>query len=83
VVESDEVDLRSPEARSEQRADLGGERHPPAVAAPVEGLDAELIPSGHEPPAGGVPKREREDSVQPSHAVEPVLLVGVHHDLAV
>ena len=83
MVERHPVDLRAHEARVEEGADLRGERDAPAVAPPVEGLDAELVASGDEPSLAGVPEREGEDAVQLAHAIGAVLLVGVHDDLAV
>ena len=83
VVERHAVDRRLDEAGRDQGPHLGGERHPPAVAPPVERLDPELVPGGHEPAPGRVPESEGEDPVQVADEVGAALLVAVHDHLAV
>ncbi len=83
VVERGAIDLGLDQAGRDQRADLRRERHAAAVGPPVQGLDAEGVAGGDEPPPALVPEREGEDPAEAAHAVEPVLLVGVDHDLAV
>jgi hypothetical protein len=83
VVERHPVHLRLDEPGRDQGPDLGRQRHASPVAPPVERLDPELVAGRHEPPPVRVPEREGEDPVQLADEVRPVLLVGVHHDLAV
>ena len=83
VVERRAVELRVGQAGLEERADLGGDRGAATVAAPVEGLDAELVARGDEAVAAVVPEREGEDAVEAADAVGAVLLVGVQNGLAV
>ena len=83
MVERGAVHARLDEAGREQGADLGGERHAPTVAPPVERLHAEGVPGGHQALLAFVPERKGEDAVEVPHAVEAVLLVRMHDHLAV
>ena len=75
MVEGDLVDLRAHETRREERSDLGGDRDPAAVAAPVERLDAEVVARRREALLAAGPEREGEDAVQLLDAARPALLV--------
>ena len=83
VVEGDAVHGWLDHAGREQGADLGGDGHAPAVAPPVQRLDAELVAGGHQAPAAVVPEHEGEHAVQLAHAVGTALFVCVHDRLAV
>src|SRR5918999_4016391 len=83
VVEGGAVDLGCRNARLEQGADLGGDRHSGAVAPPVQGLDAEIVAGGDEPLPVLVPEDEGEDAVELADALGAALLVGVDDGLGV
>jgi hypothetical protein len=83
VVEGDAVDRGRDEPGGEQRPDLRGERHSAAVGPPVERLDPVGVAGRDEAAPARVPESEGEDPAEPAHALEPVLLVGVHDHLAV
>ena len=56
VVERHAVYARLDEAGREQRADLRGDGQPPAVAVPVDGLDAERVARHEQAPLGARPR---------------------------